>query len=249
MNDLALPPSVLSDRPHPKMSPRYVYHDAREVIRILESEGFALASASAPAVRRGGRDPAFSKHVLDFRMPEAPVVEGTTPRVLYVGSHDGTTASRIMLGAFRFICSNGLVVGSTYAREVVRHSGQQAAEFIDRIRSLAKSSAPLFAQIERWSKIDMSASERHEFARLAAVLRFGDAQRFAPEQLLTPRRAEDDRGDLWSVFNRVQENAIAGGLEGATADGRRLTSRRLAAIDASLSFNAQLWALAEEFAE
>jgi Domain of unknown function (DUF932) len=153
-----------------------------------------------------------------------------------------------MMGVYRFICSNGLVVGSTYAKEVVRHSGEQARQLIERVRALSRNTGPLFAQIDSWTKRELSAPEANEFARLASVLRFGDAQRFDPVQLLETHRAEDEDNTLWRVFNRVQENALQRSLPGHSADGRRISSRPVKGIDKITDFNVQLWRLAEEFA-
>jgi hypothetical protein len=38
--------------------------------------------------------------------------------------------------------------------------------------------------------------------------------------LLTPRRREDYSDDLWTVYQRVQENLMKGGLSGRTAQGK-----------------------------
>ncbi|MDR6137768.1 hypothetical protein QE438_001072 [Pseudoxanthomonas sp. SORGH_AS 997] len=43
-------------------------------------------------------------------------------------------------------------------------------------------------------------------------------------QILMPRRHDDSRRDLWSVFNRTQENLIEGGLSARAANGRRQTT-------------------------
>ena len=63
------------------------------------------------------------------------------------------------------------------------------------------------------------------------------------------RRHEDDRGDLWTTFNRLQENTVRGGIEGLSRSGRAATSRPLSDISRSVDYNAQLWQLAEEVAE
>lgn len=244
---IALPKSVFTEVASPKMSQRYVHINTREIVDALAQEGFAVDSAKANKVR-AGRDPLYAKHQLIFRKPDAPGVNGAVPTVLFTNSHDGSTGAKFIMGAYRFACTNGLVIGSTYAREVVRHSGEQAMQLIDRVRALSKNTGPLFAQIESWSKIELAQPEVDEFARLAAVLRFGDVNRFDPKQLLQVRRSEDEGRDLWRVFNRVQENAVRGNLTGFTADGRRLTSREIKNIDQSTNFNADLWRLAEEFA-
>ena len=50
-------------------------------------------------------------------------------------------------------------------------------------------------------------------------------------QILLPRRHDDSRRDLWSVFNRTQENLIKGGLSARAANGRRQTTRPVQGID------------------
>ena len=241
-----LPPSIFAQTAHPRMTSRYVHVNTHDIVEMMEGEGFELASASAKASR--SRDPLFTKHVLDFRHPDIPQIDGGTPRILFTNAHDGTSAAKFMMGVYRFVCSNGLVVGSTYAKEVVRHSGEQARQLIERVRALSRNTGPLFAQIDGWTRRELAPSETIEFARLASVLRFGDAQRFDPAQLLETHRAEDEDNTLWRVFNRVQENAMHGSLVGVGANGRRLASRPVKGLDKTTDFNVQLWRLAEEFA-
>ena len=50
------------------------------------------------------------------------------------------------------------------------------------------------------------------FAKAALTYRFGEEHQPVTEaQILTPRRSEDRQDDLWSVFNRCQENLLKGG--------------------------------------
>jgi len=64
-------------------------------------------------------------------------------------------------------------------------------------------------------------------------------------QLLTPRRHEDSRDDLWTVFNRLQENLSKGGLDVRTATGKRTRSRSVKGIDGDVKLNRALWVMAE----
>ncbi len=63
--------------------------------------------------------------------------------------------------------------------------------------------------------------------------------------MLVPRRWDDRKSDLWSIFNRVQENLVKGGLTGRTANGRRQRTRPVQGIDQNLRLNRALWMLAE----
>lgn len=242
-----LPASALATTAAPTVSSRYEFISSRDIIDRFANEGWHVATATVAAPRK--RDALFAKHMIDFRHPDLQEINGAVPRIILTNSHDGSSSARVMAGVYRFVCSNGLVVGNTVGKEVVRHTGDAAADLIHRMQQLAKNTSKLYSSIDKWSKKDLTKAQRHEFARFAAQLRWGDAQRFAPEDLLMVRRAEDDRGDLWATFNRVQENTVLGGIEGLSRSGRAATSRPLSDITRSVDYNAQLWQLAEEVAE
>lgn len=241
-----LPRSALAAAPAPTVSGRYEFISTASIIDRFAQEGWAVAQATVAAPRK--RDSAYAKHMIDFRHPDFQEVNGAVPRIILTNSHDGSSSARLLAGMFRFVCSNGLVVGNTTHNEVVRHTGDAAADLIHRMQQLAKDTSKIYTSVERWAKKDLTKAQRHEFARFAAQLRWGDAQRFEPEDLLMLRRAEDDRGDLWSTFNRVQENTVLGGINGLSRSGRAATSRPLSDITRSVEYNAQLWQLAEEVA-
>ena len=253
-----LPAAALAASPSPKMSERYVHISTEQVCNLMLKEGFTIANAKAikgrgsitgkAAAAQPSAGESFGKHVIDFRHPDVPTIGDSVPRFVFVNSHDGSTRASVLAGVFRFVCSNGMVVGNTYASEKVRHFGQDAAGILARISELAKNTAPLFCEIESWQKKEMSLHQRREFATLASQLRFGDPYRFDAQALLTPRREEDDKGDLWTTFNVVQEACTKGGTVGLSPTGRISTSRPLTEVGADIKFNEQLWQLAGEFA-
>lgn len=241
-----LPASVFTKVAAPHLSARYVHVDSERVVDAMVAEGFQIASVQTATSRNANS--AFGRHMIDFRHPDMPSIGDAVPRIVFVNSHDGSTRASALAGVFRFVCSNGLVVGNTMYQEKLRHSGAAATTLVERMQALAKNTAPLFTQIDRWSKVDMSAERRRDFARMAAQLRWADADRFTVEDLLQVRRPEDDKGDLWTVFNRLQETTTQGhGMEGLTRSGRVTTARPLKEIQSNLTYNAQLWELAEEF--
>lgn len=65
-------------------------------------------------------------------------------------------------------------------------------------------------------------------------------------QILTPRRYEDHQDDLWTVYNRIQESLLKGGLSGRTAQGKRTHTRAVNGIDGDIKLNRALWVMAEE---
>lgn len=241
-----LPLAVTQTEAAPKMSERYVQIQTAALLPELERMGFEVAAARMHKTRGVSADQPFARHWVDLRIPSVAPVCGTVPRILIENSHDGSSALRVSMGAYRFICSNGLVIGTHFAQESVRHAGMAAEQALERIAALARNTQPLFDSIERWSKIELHSDVANEFARLASVLRWGDAERFSPELVLSARREEDVRPDLWTVFNRVQENTVRGGFRGLTRSGRNSTARPL---NDDAEYNRQLWTLAEDFAE
>jgi hypothetical protein len=244
---MQMPKSVLAAAPSPKMSERYVHVNTHEVIQLMEREGFHVSAARSASPR--SRDQLYARHMVEFRPNKEVVHMGATPRVVFTNSHDGTSAAQAVAGMFRFVCANGLIVGNVTETIKQRHSGDAAYELIERMRALAKNTERTFSQIERWSRIELSESRRNDFARFAAQLRWGDAAMFDPATLLEVRRPEDERPDLWTTFNVLQENTVRGGLIGLSRSGRRATSRPLTDIQRDVQYNAQLWQVASELAE
>ena len=247
MNNATLPLAVLSATASPKTSHRYVHVNSHEVVQRMADEGYYVASAKMSAPRT--RDPLFAKHSIEFRHQDAQTIQGSTPRIIFVNSHDGSTSASAMAGLYRFVCSNGLVVGKTIDRVAQRHAGDAAVELIGRMNEMAKNTERAFSRIEAWSKIHLSSNQRRAFARLAAQLRWGSPELYPEDVILEPRREEDDKGDLWSVFNTVQENTVRGGLIGVSRSGRRATSRPLADIQRDVEYNSALWTMTDELAE
>jgi hypothetical protein len=65
------------------------------------------------------------------------------------------------------------------------------------------------------------------------------------EEILQPRRIEDQGDDLWKVFNVVQEKMIRGGVSYSSPKGKVRSAREINNIVASNSINTKLWEAAE----
>lgn len=247
MSKVILPAACTTTDHAGHLTNRYRHVPTKQIIDLMAEEGFVVAGASSRAARGPGA--VYGKHMVDFRLPDAQEIEGCVPRILFINSHDGSTSARTVAGLIRFVCSNGLVVGSNVVENSrTRHIGDDAANLIDRMKRLAKNTAPMFEQIERWSKTELTEAKMRDFALFASTMRWDDPNRFSADDLLKVRRPEDEGRSLWRVFNRVQENIVQGGLTGILPTGRQTTTRPLLEVGANVQFNAELWALAEEFA-
>lgn len=236
--------------PAAHMSARYGMIKTGDLLPYFEERGFSVVDAQQDKPRR--RDPNTVAHMLQLQpnwtLKAEAKVGGSVPRILLRNSHNGRTVLRLNVGVYRFVCSNGLVVGTDMAQLDVRHNfsvHDMLNTFLDEFNEGASRH---LHSIERWQEIEVSAKAEREFARRAAILRFGEDgdKRYDVGQLLEARRVEDEGRTIWQVFNRVQENTVAKSLEGLNADGRAIRSRPLTGIASRTEYNRQLWTLAEE---
>lgn len=243
-----LPPAAVATRPAEHLSDRYQFISTKQVIEMMADEGFEVHSTAVRRRRAANPNPQLGAHVVDFRHPQAAPIYGTVPRLLFMNSHDGSRRASVRVGAFRLVCSNGMISGVTMAQADVRHAGDAAKELVERMRQLSKATLPMFQQIERWTRKQLTAAQAHDFARAAAQLRWRNADVVTTDDLLAVRRPGDDAGDLWTVFNRVQEATTRVALRGRAATGRPIVTKPLLEVGPNMKYNAELWALAEEFA-
>jgi Domain of unknown function (DUF932) len=160
-----------------------------------------------------------------------------------VNSHNGTATYQTMAGAYRLICSNGLIVGISFAEARVRHMKNAPDEIVDASFRVIESLPGIAEGIESMRAITLEAGEREAFATAVLTLRYPEEAPIRPTQLLSTRRSTDASSDLWTTLNVVQENILQGGQR--RADSRRRT-RKISSVSEDVRLNRSLWTLAEE---
>lgn len=248
-------PAAFAESAHPSRSERYAYIPTSEIIAGYAKEGFRPTFAYQARPRNVDRH-GFTKHMLRFRR-ESDIGKGEAAEIIAINSHGGETSLQLIGGVYRFVCANGLVVGDEFEEVRVRHSPKMIPEAIDGAYRVVDSFDRVRATVDTMKAIGLSLPEQMAFAESAATLRFdlaeGEAAPVRAEQFNRPRRTEDAGADLWTTFNRVQENTIRGGLHGVARDAnnrqRRITTREVAGIDQGTALNRALWTLAQKMAE
>ena len=257
-------PSVFASEAHESRSARFAVIPTGVVIGALRAEGFDPVFAKQSAARYGRNE--HGKHLVRFRHLSQPStthglrVGATFPEVVLVNAQDGSSAYKLYAGVFRLVCLNGMIASDRLDGSVsVSHSGDVRSKVIQGSYKVLNESRTALQCADAWAGIELSPDEQHAFAEQAHFLRFADAAgeistAIRPEQLLDVRRQEDRPNDLWTTFNRIQENAVRGGLRGLTRDPvtrrtRRSTSREVQGIDGDVRLNRALWALGARMAE
>jgi hypothetical protein len=216
----------------------------------MRAEGFLPVKVSQARAREEDRA-GYCKHLIRFRRQDQ-LAAAEAREVVLINSHDGSSGFRLMAGVFRLVCANGLIVGHSDNEIRVRHSGNAVGQVIEGAYSIVKDFDRVADSIETMKALPLLPEHRQAFAKAALALRFDDPANsgIKPEQIIRPRRAEDQPADLWTTMNVAQENIIRGGLRGWKLDAnghqKRATTREVNGIDQSVALNRGLWVLAEE---
>ncbi|WP_175760097.1 DUF932 domain-containing protein [Burkholderia anthina] len=241
-------PSIFADGKHESRSERYTYIPTIDVLRGLRNEGFQPFMICQTRVRDSSKRE-FTKHMLRLRHADQITGEEADEIVL-LNSHDGTSSYQMLAGTFRFVCQNGMVAGENIADIRVPHKGNVVQNVINGAFDVLDGFDLIREQKNGMRAVTLDRDEQHAFARSALALRYDPTEVDAPapiseSQLLAPRRFEDRRDDLWTVFNRVQENLTKGGLHGRSRSGRAMSTRPITGIDQNVKLNRALWMLAD----
>jgi hypothetical protein len=239
-------PSIFAENPHESRSQRYSYIPTAAVLTELRKEGFQPFMVCQTRVRHEDRRE-FTKHML--RLRHASQINGAEANeIILLNSHDGSSSYQMLAGMFRFVCQNGLVCGDTVADVRVPHKGNVTDHVIEGAFEVLHGFGQVQDSRDSMRAITLDEGEAEIFARSALTLKYDDSGKALPiteNQILRPRRFDDNRPDLWSVFNRVQENLVKGGLSGRAANGRQQSTRPVQGIDQNVRLNRALWLLAD----
>ena len=172
--------------------------------------------------------------------------------IILINSHDGASSYQMLAGVFRFVCCNGLVVGTVSNDIRIPHKGNIQDDVIEGAFRVLDDFEAVDASTDGMKALTLKVDEQRAFATAALALRYGERTEGQPpapitaEQLIEARRPEDLGHSLWTTFQRIQENAIRGGQRGRSVQGRRMQTRNVGSIDRSVNLNRALWVLAEE---
>jgi len=245
-------PSIFAENAMPGVSQAYSFLPTIHAVDAMRGAGWLPVWVSEQRVRLDTRQ-GFQKHMIRFqRADQVGQPAEYLPEVCLVNSHDRSSAYQLHAGIFRMICGNGLIVADqTFERVSIRHTGFNPGLVVDASLQVLESLPQLTDCVENFRARQLTPTESKAFAESAILLRYDDLQTapVGPTKLLECRRTEDASGDLWSTFNRVQENLITGGLKDYSRrkqNGQRYPrTRAVGGLDENVRLNKSLWHLAE----
>ena len=165
-------------------------------------------------------------------------------------------AFKFSVGIFRLVCSNGLVVADEQFNEFkIKHKGYT----FDELRGVVNQAvADLPNKVEVLNQMKqrvLTQDEKNKLALDAMLIRAGitldskEAKEFdydeeTIEDILEPKRKEDEGDDLWKVFNIVQEKITQGDFSAALRGAKVRKVRKIKSFEKDLKVNQDLFKLA-----
>lgn len=238
-------PSVFGEDKHDSRSEKYTYIPTITLLESLQREGFQPFFACQSRVRDPERRE-HTKHLL--RLRRAGQINGLhVTEIIILNSHDGASSFQFLPGIFRSVCTNSLVCGQSFGEIRVPHRGDIVGKVIEGAYEVLGIFDRVDEKRDAMQSLHLPPPAQHALANAALTYRFGEEhQPVTAAQILTPRRNEDRQDDLWTVYNRIQESLLKGGLSGRTAQGKRTRTRAVNGIDGDVKLNRALWVMAEE---
>lgn len=257
-------PMALHTMPtNPEVSDKYVHANTMTVVDDLAKLGWLPVQAKQCRNKKNSSG-IRSFHMIAFQNPDVKITKtldngekivDTYPRIILTNSHDGFNSFKFMVGLFRLVCSNGLVVCNNQMVDMsIRHINYDFEELRKIVASAIEQVPNIVNTMNDMRNIILTDEQKTAIASEVVKIRKGfedddnyivDAE--VVEDILTPVRAEDNGQDLWTIFNICQEKMIKGGFGFRGATNKLRKQRGITSIKKDMDFNQRLWQTASQF--
>lgn len=250
-------PSVVAIEGSKGVSNKYSCIDSLDIVKMLQDDYWYPVKAEEVNCRLD-HTKGYQKHMIRFQHKDL-IFKDESIECVFTNSHDGLSSFLFMLGIFRQVCSNGLVVGDMFGEIKIRHMGITQNEVMDASRKMLDFVPVLTSKMDSFKRIKLSEPEQNIYADSVKVLLFPEIKEVKEmplenKVLLKARRYEDqNKRDLWTVYNRAQENIMKGKLryyqKNEAGELKRKSTRKIRSIDKNIGINRALWNLTEEMSK
>jgi len=244
-------PSIFASEPFYDVSDKYAFIPTINVIDVLRDNGWYPVEVMQNNVRIDEKR-GYQKHLIRFRnMHNLLSIQENIPEIVLTNSHDKTSSFVLMVGVFRFVCSNGLIVAdSMFENYKIKHLGYKSIEVEEAIKKIVAFIPKLEIKLSTYKSITLNEQEQLMFARSAKDIRFEEYQEIDYHTMLQPRRKGDENNDLYTIFNRIEESCIRGGVRGKNLiSDRNFTSKPITSIAKLVEINKKLFDLTDKIAQ
>ena len=257
-------PMALHTMPtNPDVSDKYVHANTMTVVEDLAKLGWFPVQAKQCRNKKNSSG-IRSFHMIAFQNPDVKITKtldngekivDTYPRIILTNSHDGFNSFKFMVGLFRLVCSNGLVVCNNQMVDMsIRHINYDFEELRKIVASAIEQVPGIVNTMNDMRNVMLTDEQKTALATEVVKIRKGieDDENYVVdaevvEDILTPVRNEDNGNDLWTIFNICQEKMIKGGFGFRGATNKLRKQRGITSIKKDMDFNQRLWQTASQY--
>ena len=210
------------------------YIPTLDVVEKLQAEGWRLSGVA----EQRGKNRKISNNYVQMQHPDFAIQNNKGKDEAYTSitisnSCNGAKPLQMSLGIFRQVCTNGLIAFDRHGEtENIKHIAINARDLDRFIIPMNDKVNKLLTEVSEMKHRGLSIEDMRKLATEAASLRYANLDDINIDDLLVVNRVEDESNDLWTVFNRIQENL--------THDVQNMSE--------DIKLNQRLFALAETFA-
>lgn len=210
-----------------KTSKRYQPIATSNIIETLTDNGYHVNKIVAPQYRKE-ENALFNTHLVRLTdldsLNELKTLKKEVPEILIKNNLNGQASLEIMLGIYRMVCSNGMILGDQFFNYKVAHKGK---DFTGRVLNGVIAAHERFNMVKKLisdlKAINLNADELFYYRKdlmseviKPMIIESNTKGKVIDVKILSnfnPKRKEDLAHDAWTVFNRYQEYVIRGGIK------------------------------------
>lgn len=257
-------PMAFKEMPtNPNVSERYIQANTMTVVDDLAKLGWYPIDAKQCRNKKNSSG-IRSFHMIAFQNPDIKITKtnddgskevDTFPRIILTNSHDGYNAFKFMVGLFRLVCSNGLVVSDNQMVNMsIRHMNYDFEELRKIVNNAIQEIPNIVNTMNTMRSIELNEEQKKDIATEVYKIRKGieeteevEIDESIVDDILTPIREEDKSNDLWTIFNVCQEKLIKGGFLSTTRNNKKRKVKSITSIKRDMEYNQRLWKSASRF--
>lgn len=253
------PHAFKTDPTNPGVSNRYVQATTIDVVNDMRKLGWYPVAAKQCRPKKGSKG-IRSFHMLAFQNPEVRLMTGDEveayPRIILTNSHDGFNSFKFMVGLYRLVCSNGLIIcDEEFANISIKHINYTFEKLRETVKAAIESVPSKVRIINTMKSTVLTEDEKKDFAAKAIKIRKNvpkdeklSISRETIEEILNPKRKEDEGNDLWNVYNVVQERLMKGEFSYSEENSNKSRKqRKINSVTKDLALNTALFSLAKNY--
>ena len=210
------------------------YIPTLDVVTKLQDEGWQLSGVA----EQRGKNRKISNNYVQLQHPDFAVQNNKGRDEAYTSitiknSCNGSQPLQMSLGMFRQVCSNGMIRFDEHAEsQKIKHTEINARDLDRFVISMNSKANKLLTEVNEMKHKGLSIEDMRKLAFEAARLRYNNLDEINIDDLFAVNRVEDESNDLWTVFNRIQENL----------------THDVSNMNEDIRLNQQLFSLVESFA-